>query len=187
MDASLLTTLALAGLLAAALTASLVSRPTAGSWPAHVLRWVETFVSMLIVTAAVFAAALQIFARHYFSTSFDFSWTEELSRLLLVWMTYWAAVAVHRDNEHLSVPVLYDRLPWQAQRVLSIAVEFIVLIILVLVAKEGFESAWLQLGQKTITLDLPVAIFAVAVPLGCLLMAIHTIVSGVCALTRRSG
>lgn len=175
MDVSLVAILVVAAALAAGLSSRHWIRGASGEGSfVRVLLLIETFVSIFIMTAMFLAALLQVVVRHYFSTLFDFSWTEELSRLLLVWMTYWAAATVQRNRDHIQVSVFYDLLPASGKTLLRAIVNVVLLCVLGIITKEGFQSAWHQMGQMTITLDLPVAIFAVAVPVGCAMMFIYT-------------
>lgn len=186
MNVSLVLTLAVAAALAGALSASLHRSEAPRSWPVGALLWIEAFVAIFVTVAMLLSALLQVIVRHQFSANFDFSWTEELSRLLLVWMTFWAGATVQRSNDHIHVSVIYDLLPTSVQTLLRRGVDSIVLLILLILAKEGFQSAWLQMGQTTITLDLPVSIFAVAVPVGCTLMLVYTALNGCRDLLGRS-
>lgn len=47
-------------------------------------------------------------------------WSEEVVRILLVWMTFIGAAVVCWDGRHLNVDVLYNRLPTGLRRVMRV-------------------------------------------------------------------
>ncbi len=62
----------------------------------------------LCLAGIVCAGVLQIFFRYVLNT--PLRWPEELSRLLLVWLTYLGALVLSESGHHISVSFLYDRL-----------------------------------------------------------------------------
>ncbi len=55
------------------------------------------------------------------------AWTEELARVLLVWLALLGGVLAYADERHLGVDVLVDRLHPDARRIVSIASHLCVL------------------------------------------------------------
>lgn len=77
----------------------------------HVLtpvdRWLLRAVSILIVGLCV-AVALQILGRHIFLQ--PFAWTEEIARLLLVWVMCLGGIVALRHGTHPRVTAVIRRL-----------------------------------------------------------------------------
>ena len=69
----------------------------------------EDLVLVLILTAMMLLAALQIFLRNFFDTGF--MWSDELLRLLVLWLAMAGAVAASRKDRHISIAVLDRFLP----------------------------------------------------------------------------
>jgi TRAP-type transport system small permease protein len=70
--------------------------------------WVEAI--MTIALALIIAALLlQVFARYVAKVSIP--WTEEISRYLLVLLTFTGAAVAVRDRQHIAITFLLDRLP----------------------------------------------------------------------------
>jgi len=68
----------------------------------------------LCLAGIVGAGALQVCFRYVFNA--PLRWPEEVSRLLLVWLTYLGALVLPESRLHVAVDALYDRLPPPARR-----------------------------------------------------------------------
>ena len=55
------------------------------------------------------AVGMQVIARYIFS--YSFGWAEEFPPFIFLWMCFIAAAAAYREDRHLGVTLLYDRLP----------------------------------------------------------------------------
>jgi len=55
------------------------------------------------------AVGMQVIARYVFS--YSFGWAEEFPPFIFLWMCFIAAAAAYREDRHLGVTLLYDRLP----------------------------------------------------------------------------
>ena len=70
--------------------------------------WVEAIIAIALglMTGALM---LQVLARYVLHVSIP--WTEEVSRYLLVLMTFVGAALALRDRQHIAITFLLDRLP----------------------------------------------------------------------------
>ena len=64
----------------------------------------EDSLLLLILFTMIGLSALQIVQRNFFSTSFI--WTDELLRLLVLWIAMAGAVAASRDDRHIVIDLL---------------------------------------------------------------------------------
>src|SRR4030042_5911680 len=55
------------------------------------------------------AVGIQVIARYLFGSSFG--WAEEFPIFVFLWTCFIAAAAAYREDRHLGVTLLYDRLP----------------------------------------------------------------------------
>jgi TRAP-type C4-dicarboxylate transport system permease small subunit len=140
---------------------------------------VETAVAVGLMIVMLGAAALQVAVRFALSAYVDIPWTEELSRLTLVWVTFWGAMILHRTDDHIAMPIFYNLLPAPAKEAVGIFGDLVVLVSMGLTTWYGWLAAEQMLAQQTITLSIPwlgapvpVAAFAYAMPVG------GTLVSG---------
>lgn len=126
---------------------------------------------MLVATAfllVILFTIAQVFFR--FVLDAPLVWSEELSRLLIVWITFLGAAVVAWDGRHLNVDVGFALLGGRARRVVrifnaAVACAFLALLIwptLRLVKIENFS----ELGA----LELPSGIVRLPVAIGAVLM-----------------
>ena len=105
------------------------------------------------------------------------SWSEELSRYLMVWTTMLGSAAVLRSGGHISVTTLTDSLPPSALAVV------LALRDLALVATSGVLVWWgiqfseLNGVQESAAMEIPMSIPYAALPVGALLILFVVVLS----------
>lgn len=129
--------------------------------------------SFLVLTMLV-TSALQVLVRYLFSDDLDIPWTEEFGRLAMIWAAFWGAAALQRMDDHIRMNALYDVLPAPVQRAVRIGGDIVVLLVLVPIVWLGWETARSLDVMNSISLGLPLSMFAYPVPIGGLLMMVHT-------------
>jgi len=72
-------------------------------------RAVEDAVLVIILTGMILLAAGQIVARNFFD--FGFIWSDELLRMLVLWIAVAGAVAASRTDKHINIAILDRFLP----------------------------------------------------------------------------
>lgn len=88
-------------------------------------KWVDRFNGLLL--ALMFLITFyQILARDVFVISS--MWTEELARILFVWIVFLGAGTLIADNQHIRISILTDRLPSAACRIIRIISNLLILI-----------------------------------------------------------
>ena len=135
---------------------------------------VEELLAMLLVAALLIVVNLQIFARYFFHH--PFIWPEEISRLLLVWMTFIGAAALARIGGDLAVDTFIEMLPHKAKRVALILRDAIMLVVFAILMFEGYELARAVNNMPLVATGLPTALLAWPVILGGALIVFHCII-----------
>ena len=74
-----------------------------------------------IFAVLVFDVLFQVFSRYVLNTSF--SWTEELARFSLIWLSILGAAYLNAKREHLSMDFLYRKLSASSKKKMSILIE----------------------------------------------------------------
>ncbi len=126
------------------------------------------FVCGVLFGAIVVLSILQVFFRSVLDS--PLTWSEELSRLLLVWMTFLAAAVVSYDGTHLRVDTLFLRLSHRARRGVRAFNAGVVLVFLGVVAVYSLPILRLSAFGRTGTLDVPFAYFRAPATVGAALM-----------------
>ncbi|MGE0503568.1 MAG: TRAP transporter small permease [Rhizobiaceae bacterium] len=84
-------------------------------------RNIDGLVAGLAMAAALWVFAQEMVARWVFNTSL--TWSEDLSRVLLVVMVYFGAAAVAAEDRHIRVEFVLDALPSNIQRVVRLLID----------------------------------------------------------------
>ena len=134
-------------------------------------------VNRWIVIAILAAMASMVFANVAlrFFTDGSILWVEEVSRYLMIWLTFLGAGLVLRYGGHIGIDTLQERLPRHAIPVR--AVIFVVML--------GFFAVMLWLGiryaaftwdQTTPVMQIPIGAVYLAMPIGFALLIVHLLV-----------
>ena len=82
----------------------------------------NVLVGLLVVLIIV--VSLQVITRYL---PIPFSWTEEISRFLLIWLTLLGVVRVLALDQHISLNFIYDRLHKKCQWILDFVNAFLLM------------------------------------------------------------
>lgn len=163
---------------------------TAASPPPRVLpferivRWM-VLAEQALATVALFAIVCimgaQVFARYFFGS--PFSWSEEATKLALIWMTFISSAFVLAQDRHITVDVISHRLSLHAQAWLECLTHGIVTgtCLLLLFGGSHFVSYVEKVGSPS--LGIPMPFWYSAVSVGLLLMAVHSFLKFLQVLT----
>lgn len=111
---------------------------------------------------------------------YSFSWSDEVARYLLVWVTYIGAAAVTKDSGHIRVEFFTDLLPPRGRYAAELLANVLSLVFTSSVFVFGFHyvyDSW-KLGLMTAesTLFVPKWIVLAVIPIGFLLMSIRLVI-----------
>jgi TRAP-type C4-dicarboxylate transport system permease small subunit len=135
---------------------------------------IEAFVGIFLMLAMLVSSALQVFVRYLFSDNVDIPWTEEFGRLAMIWAAFWGAAALQRVDDHIRMSAVYNILPSGIQKAVRLFGDVIVLLVLVPIVWLGWKNARGLDVMSSISLGVPLSIFAYPVPIGGALMMVHT-------------
>jgi TRAP-type C4-dicarboxylate transport system permease small subunit len=127
--------------------------------------------ALIVILAAM---AIMVFANVAlrFTTDHSILWVEEVSRYLMIWLTFLGSGLVLRYGAHIGIDTLQERFPGAAP-----AVRVIIFVLLL-----GFFAAmvWLGVrysmltwGQTTPVLGIPIGAVYLAMPIGFALTIVH--------------
>ena len=81
-------------------------------------------ISVIVFVVMVLVVLLQVFARYVLKVSVP--WTEELSRLLFIYVGFTGTAIATRENELIVVDILLTRLPEKIRNVFNILIELFI-------------------------------------------------------------
>lgn len=126
-----------------------------------------------VVTGVLFVAIIvltitQVFCR--FVLDSPLVWSEELSRLLFVWMTMFGAPVLTYQRAHLAIPELARSLPEKAQGWLDLLLSLIVAVMLTVMMATSPKLLKVSWHITSGALNLPFTFWRAAAPFGCFFM-----------------
>lgn len=130
------------------------------------------FISFWVLAGVVF---LQFFTRYVLNDSY--SWTEEIARYLLIWVTFFGLFMVVRKQSNVAVEVFYRWLPLGVRRVLSTVVDIIAVAFYAAVTYLCIQLA-LRTQQSMTSIDVPKAAIYWGVTFG---LAVATLYAAIIA------
>lgn len=119
---------------------------------------VEELLGILLIAALAAVVNLQIFSRYVFNA--PFIWPEEVSRLLLVWMSFVGAAALTRRGADIAVDTFVLMMPGRARRLFHIGRDVTMIALFCFVAFQGVELAGAVAGMPLIATGMPTAMLA---------------------------
>jgi TRAP-type C4-dicarboxylate transport system permease small subunit len=120
------------------------------------------FLCVILLTIA------QVFFR--FALDAPLIWSEELSRLLIVWITFIGAAVVCWDGRHLNVDVGFELLPLSLKRGVRIFNALVACIFLGMLVSPTLRLVKIENFSELGALELPSGIVRLPVAIGAVLM-----------------
>jgi TRAP-type C4-dicarboxylate transport system permease small subunit len=131
----------------------------------------ERWIAGLILLAIALILFFNVVTRYFFGSSSV--WIEEMSRYLMVWLTFIGASIMARRGGHIAVDILMRAIRPALQRWLTFLIAAVGFVTMLYVAWFGWGLTWsvYQSGQVAPTMPVPVAMLYLSIPVGGLLMA----------------
>lgn len=123
------------------------------------------------------AMAIMVFANVVLRLTTDTSilWVEELSRFLMIWLTFLGAGLVLRYGGHIGIDNLQDAFPRQAKLIRGV-VYALMLAFFMFMLIMGIRYSMFTWGQTTAAMEIPVGAVYLAMPVGFALLIVHALI-----------
>ena len=120
-----------------------------------------SFVVVIMIGAMVLITTAQIICRIWFTA---LSWSEEVTRFLLIWATFLGASCVYRRSGNIAITAVQNLFPEKGKKVLRIVVHLVCLCLFAIVLHYGIQycnkqvrtAAALPIKMKYIYMCLPI-------------------------------
>lgn len=129
-------------------------------------------IVVAMLAGMVLTTSLQIICRVFFSA---LSWSEEVTRYLLVWSTFIGAGCVYKRGGHISVTVIQDMLPKSLQKAMRVLVHVLCAVFFAFALYYGFKYIGKQGTQLSAALRIPMRYMYMSIPVGCSVMLLHAV------------
>lgn len=125
---------------------------------------------VLLIGGMVFFTAIQIIARVFFEA---LSWSEEITRYLLIWSTFIGAGCVYKRNGHINVTFIQDFFKDNAKKYVRLLVHLLCGAFFAIAIYFGIKYMGKQGSQLSAALRIPMSLMYMAIPIGCGIMFLH--------------
>ena len=95
--------------------------------------------------------------RYVFDSGITFS--EEFSRWLFVWLTFFGAIIAMREHTHLGMDSVVSRLPPWGKKACFVVSHLLMIFCCLLLLKGGWEQTVINMGTEAAATGLPVSLF----------------------------
>ncbi|MDD4445370.1 MAG: TRAP transporter small permease [Eubacteriales bacterium] len=121
---------------------------------------------MILISAIIF---INVIGRYFFDTSF--TWPEELSRYIIVAVTFIGLSACARDNIHVSVDILSNKLKGRAAWAQQVVINLICIALAAYLSVISIRFTGLQYlgGNVSVALPIPTWVLYLSVSIGFVL------------------
>lgn len=110
------------------------------------------------------------------------TWSEEVGRFCLVWISFLGTYIAHRRAEHIAVTAIRDRFPIPAQIAIRVALSLLLIAFMAVLAWYGGQYAVRFMGMRTSLLGIPLGLVYAAMPVSAGLVLVSLILSSIRAL-----
>ncbi len=145
-----------------------------------VIRWLDKIitrfasVALIILSSVMIASAfLQVVTRLIFRNSFG--WTDELCRYTMVWLALFAGGMAVKNESHVGVNIIRDKLPERVCEVLLRAIAAITFVFSSAMSYYGILLIKQTMRQLTTGLRLPMGLVYVCIPIGGVIMMFYSL------------
>ncbi|MGB3955763.1 MAG: TRAP transporter small permease [Brooklawnia sp.] len=115
-------------------------------------RGIQILIAIFLAVMIVLTFT-NVVLRFVFSTGF--AWSEEVARICFIYLVYLGTIDAFRDNRHLGVELLVERVGQRAQKVLYFAIQGIVIWMMALLATGSFSLARQGLNDRWVATGYP--------------------------------
>jgi TRAP-type C4-dicarboxylate transport system permease small subunit len=128
---------------------------------------IKEYYALVLVMASFGVLIFEVFLRYVAGSSME--WTDEISRLLLVWMTFTGIGLVILERKEIFAQVFTQKLSPRAKKRWARFLDLLVLAFNIFLVIFGVQMTHFSWDIKTESLELPFSYFYVSIPLGAAL------------------
>jgi TRAP-type C4-dicarboxylate transport system permease small subunit len=115
-------------------------------------RIIEIVIAIFLGVMIVFTF-LNVILRQF---SLGFAWTEEVTRITFIYLVYLGAIIAARENRHLMIDTLINKVSPAAQKVLYIIIQGTIIWLMGMLAIGAFQNAWNNRNDFWVVTHFPV-------------------------------
>lgn len=140
----------------------------------QVVVWFENTLAVVFLTTMIIAVGTQVLSRYLLPV--PVSWTEELARYSLIWLTFIGAAMALYSKGHFALEIILNKIAPKIKYIMQLG---ILIALAVFLAVNAYSSAMILKilqYQTSAAMQLPMSYVYLAMPVGSVFMLIHVIV-----------
>jgi len=128
-----------------------------------------------LMLALIIDVAIQLLARNFIKVSVV--WTEDVAKLLMIWMTFLGSPVVLYQGEHLVVDLIYAKVMPSKRKYIRLLSDLVITVFCVIVIRFGVVLCTNKviLGSVTAAAGIPRVCVYAALPVGMTAMALVSV------------
>jgi len=134
--------------------------------------WLVTRLVFVIIAGLVVVTTSQVAFRVFFTA---LSWSEELSRYLLVWGTFFGATMAHKRGNHIALTFFIEAFGKKIKSMFNILMNILSMVFFSYVIYYGSQMIKMQVFQISPALSLPMNYVYYCIPISLTIMIIHSL------------
>ena len=142
---------------------------------ATILKEPDVLLGQIILLVIIVVTAVQVVLRFVFSA--PLAWPEELSAILLIWLTFIGAVALTRRNDHIRVELVEEFAGPRVAGWLNVLFDIATVIFLALIISGGWDLVQQLTFERTPALRLRISIIVAIVPITAAIMLVFYVLA----------
>ena len=133
---------------------------------------ISKLIAAVGIAGGVALAFVNVVARYIFDNSI--SWASELTIYLFLWSTFFGAVYCFKKDAHIAVDVVLIKTPPTIRKILMLISLLVAFVYVVAISYYGYQYVllYMDLGEMSVDLDIPLWIPYVVVPISFAFSAI---------------
>lgn len=135
------------------------------------LAQIERSIAIFLFGLLIMTMGTAVFARYVLHK--PFSWSEELSRFALIWMSFLSSAFVMAEDKHISVDLWSSRLSVRSNRGLQLMGYVVIVAVCLTLFVGGLRFVWYVRPVGSSTLGISKGLWYASLSVGLLLMAFH--------------
>ena len=128
-----------------------------------------------MVTVMTILIIIQVFLRYIFL--YSLSWSEEVARYLMIWVSFLGASLAMKYGFHIGVEFVMTRIPEKTRAWVNLVAKLGILLFLVFFTVGGFRVSWSVRDQDSPALLFSMAYAYLSAPVGGVFMIIQLLCS----------
>ena len=134
---------------------------------------VQKHIGGVLFCAIFFFCLAQVACRYVLHISSP--WTEELARVGMVYMTFFAAAYGIRMNTHPSVDFLVKKFPLRARMILAVIMELLIIGVGLILVIYGWKYVERTASDLSTTYHYPKSVWYIPIPVSGVIMVIYSV------------